>query len=297
MTASTLYQSKSKYILGRFMVYSILTICSIICIIPIILVISASLSEDVAISKYGFTLLPKVFSTYAYRYILSDPSQILKAYGVTAFVTLAGTVISLLISSCLAYVLSRKDFAYRGKISFVIFFTMLFNGGLVPNYMLVTQFLHLKNSIWSLILPYLVVPWFVLLLRTYYADIPESLIESGKIEGAGEIRILFSIVLPLSLPAMATVGLFILLMYWNDWYLALLYVDKSNLFPLQYLLYNVMQNLSAIKANPMHGMEIKLPGENTRMAIAVLASGPILFAFMFVQRFFVEGLKVGAIKG
>lgn len=297
MATGSLFQSKGKYIFGRIVIHTILILCSIICIIPIILVISASFSEEMAISKYGFTLLPKVFSTYAYKYILSDPSQILNAYSITFLVTIVGTIISLAISSSLAYVLSRKDFVYRGKVSFIIFFTMLFNGGLVPNYMLVTQGLHLKNSIWALMLPYLIVPWFVLLLRTYFSDIPESLIESGKIEGAGEIRVLFSIVLPLSLPAMATVGLFIILMYWNDWYLALLYVDKSRMFPLQYLLYNIMQNLNAIKANPMRGMEVKLPGENTRMAIAVLATGPILFAFMFVQRFFVEGLKVGAIKG
>lgn len=287
-----------NYALGqRIAIHAILIGLAIVCIIPLLLVLSASFSDEAAIGQYGYTLWPRSFSLFAYTYILSDPTQIVGAYGVTLFVTAVGTAVSLLISSCLAYVLSRKDFAYGRKFSFFVYFTMLFNGGLVPSYMLVTQVLGLKNSVWALILPYVIIPWFVLLLRTYFAEIPESLVESAKLEGAGEFRILSSIVLPLSLPAMATVGLFIILMYWNDWYLALLYVDESEKFPLQYLLYNIMQNLAAIRANPMPGMEIKLPGENTRMAIAVLATGPILFVFMFVQRFFIAGLKVGAIKG
>jgi len=288
---------KSYPVWQRAIIHLFLIALAVACIIPLLLVLSASFSDEAAIGKYGYTLLPKAFSTIAYQYILSDPTQIVTAYGITIFVTAVGTIVSLLLSSCMAYVLSRSDFAYRNKFSFFIYFTMLFNGGLVPSYMLVTQVLDLKNSVWALILPYVIVPWFVLLLRTYFADIPESLIESAKLEGAGEFRILFTIILPLSLPAIATVGLFIILMYWNDWYLALLYVDEGKKFPLQYLLYNIMQNLSVIKANPVPGMAVRLPGENTRMAIAVLATGPILFAFVFVQRYFIAGLKVGAIKG
>ncbi|MFC3798684.1 carbohydrate ABC transporter permease [Cohnella sp. GCM10012308] len=282
---------------GRGFVHLTLLLLAVVCIVPLLLVVSASFSDETAIAEYGYTIIPKSISMYAYRYILSNPSQIFSAYEVTIIVTIVGTALSLLISSCLAYALSRRDFAYRRGFAFFIYFTMLFNGGLVPSYMLVTQTLHLKNSLGSLILPYLIVPWFVLLLRTYFSEIPEPLLESAKLEGAGELRILWNIVLPLSLPAIATVGLFIILMYWNDWYLALLYLDDSHKFPLQYLLYTIMQNLSAIKANPMPGMAIHLPGENTRMAIAVLATGPILFVFLFVQRYFVAGLKVGAVKG
>lgn len=288
---------KSNVKWQRAIVHVLLVGLAALCVVPLLLVLSASVSDEAAIGKYGYTLLPKAFSTLAYRYILSDPTQIVTSYGVTVFVTAVGAAVSLIVSSCLAYALSRRDFAYRGRFSFFIYFTMLFNGGLVPSYMLVTQALGLKNSVWALILPYVVIPWFVLLLRTYFAEIPESLIESAKLEGAGELRILFAVVLPLSLPAMATVGLFIILMYWNDWYLALLFLDDSKKFPLQYLLYNIMQNLSAIRANPLPGMAVRVPGENTRMAIAVLATGPILFAFPFVQRYFVAGLKVGAIKG
>ncbi|OCT10762.1 sugar ABC transporter permease [Paenibacillus pectinilyticus] len=283
-------------IVQRTVVNGILLIVSILCIIPLLLVVSASFSDETAISEYGYRLIPKVWSLFAYKYVLSEPKQILQAYGVTALVTSIGTVISLLVSSLLAYTLSRQSFVLRKPLSFYVFFTMLFNGGIVPTYILVTQYLHLKNSIWALIIPYIVIPWFVLLLRSYFTQIPESLIESAKMEGAEELRIFFQIVIPLSLPAMATIGLFIILMYWNDWYLALMYVDTPRIYPLQYLLYSIMENINAISANPQT-MGIALPGQTARMAIAVLATGPILFAFMFVQRFFVRGLTVGAVKG
>ncbi|NOU62507.1 ABC transporter permease subunit [Paenibacillus sp. LMG 31461] len=289
-------QIHNAEIVQRFIVNGILILVSILCLIPLLLVLSASLSDETAISEYGYTLIPKVWSLFAYKYVLSEPTQIMQAYGVTALVTLLGTAISLLVSSLLAYTLSRQSFVLRKPLSFYVFFTMLFNGGIVPTYILVTQYLHLKNSIWALIIPYIVIPWFVLLLRSYFTQIPESLIESAKIEGAEELRIFFQIVIPLSLPAMATIGLFIILMYWNDWYLALMYVDTPKIYPLQYLLYSIMENINAISANPQT-MGIALPGQTARMAIAVLATGPILFAFMFVQRFFVRGLTVGAVKG
>lgn len=228
----------------KFAIHVFFVIMAIVCLVPLILVISASFSEETSIAEYGYTLFPKHFTTFAYRYLLADPTQIVRAYGVTLFVTVAGTLVSLFVSTCLAYTISRKDFKFRDAFSFYIFFTMLFNGGLVPTYLIMTKMLHLGDSVWALIVPYLVSPFFVLLLRTYFSEIPDSLIESAKIEGAGELRIYFSIVLPLSLPALATVGLFIVLMYWNDWFLALLYVSgKPDLYPLQYLLYAVMENL------------------------------------------------------
>ena len=251
------------------------------------------------IIEKGYSIFPRNFTLLAYKYIMADPTQISRAYAVTIIVTLTGTVLSLVISSCLAYVLSRKDFPHRGHISLYLFFTMLFNGGLVPSYIIVAQVLNLKDNIFALILPYLIVPFYVLLLRTYFSEIPFSLVESAKIEGASEINILFRIILPLSLPAIATVGLFIVLQYWNDWWLALLYIDNANLNPLQYMLYLVMQNLNAMRLSPLQGQisTAALPGENARMAMAVLAIGPIIFAFMFVQKYFVSGLTVGAVKG
>lgn len=291
-------KNRNGSVIGNILINIFMILTSIGCIIPFLIVISASFTDERSIIENGYFIYPRVFSILAYRYILGDPTQILQAYGVTIFITAAGTILSLLVSSCFAYVLSRKDFPYRGKMSLFLFITMLFNGGLVPTYILVAQVLHLKNTLLSLILPYLIIPFFVLLLRTYFSEIPFSLIESAKIEGANEMIILFKVVIPLSLPAIATVGLFIVLMYWNDWWLALLYIDDSKLNPLQYLLYLIMQNLNAMRLVPQQGMiKQQLPGENARMAMAVLAIGPIIFAFMFVQKYFVSGLTVGAIKG
>jgi len=290
---------KDGSIVSKVLINLFLTVFSVCCLIPFMIVISSSFTQEQMIIENGYSIFPRQFTLLAYKYILTDPGQIARAYGVTIMVTVAGTIISLVISSCLAYVLSRKDFAHRGKLSLYLFFTMLFNGGLVPSYIIVAQVLHLKDNILALILPYLIVPFYVFLLRTYFSDIPFSLVESAKIEGAGELEILFKIILPLSLPAMATVGLFIVLQYWNDWWLALLYIDDANLNPLQYMLYLIMQNLNAMRLSPLQGQisTAALPGENARMAMAVLAIGPIIFAFMFVQKYFISGLTVGAVKG
>ncbi len=298
MAGSSVGYKSTRSMVSRALLNLFLSLMAIGCIIPFLIVISSSLTDERSLIIDGYSIIPRKFSTLAYEFIASDPTQIMKAYGVTVMVTVIGTCLSLLVSSCLAYALSRRDFPYRRKISLFIFITMLFNGGLVPTYILVAQVLRLKDTIWALILPYLIVPFFVLLLRTYFSEIPFSLIESAKIEGAGEFTILFKVVLPLSLPAMATVGLFIVLQYWNDWYQALLYITDASLNPLQYLLYLIMQNLDAIRLNSMQVMITQeLPGENVRMAMAVLAMGPIIFAFMFVQKYFVSGLTIGAIKG
>lgn len=291
-------KNRNGSIAANVLINIFLTLFSICCLVPFIIVISSSFTDEQMIIENGYSLFPRQFTLLAYRYILGDPTQIVRAYGVTILVTVVGTILSLILSSCLAYVLSRKDFPSRNKISLYLFFTMLFNGGLVPSYIITAQVLHLKDTVLALILPYLIIPFYVLLLRTYFSEILFSLVESAKIEGAGELNVLFSIILPLSLPAMATVGLFIILQYWNDWWLALLYIDNADLNPLQYLLYLIMQNLNAIKLSPMQGqLTTVLPGENARMAMAVLAIGPIIFAFMFVQKYFVSGLTVGAIKG
>jgi len=212
-------------------------------------------------------------------------------------VTLVGSSLGLLIMAMLAFALARRDFKFRKPLSFYVFFTMLFNGGLVPWYILITQYLHLKNTIFALILPYLVIPWFVLLLRTYFAGLPTELFEAAKIDGASEWRIFYKIAIPLSTPALATVGLFSMLQYWNDWWLALLFIDDKKLYPLQYLLYTIQSNIDAISQNPEMNMGIIIPTQGVRMAMAVLAIGPIVFAFLFVQRYFVRGITLGGIKG
>ena len=285
--------------LPKLLLHAVLLAFSLFCLIPLIVVISASFSDEVALQKQGFGLLPAEFSTLAYRYIFSDPAQILQAYAVTTFVTVAGTAGSLLVMALLGYVLSRRDFAFRKGLSFFIFFTVLFNGGLVPFYILISQYLHLRDNILALILPYMVVPWLVLLLRAYFVGLPFELVEAAKIDGAGEWLIFFRIVLPLSVPALATVGLLCALRYWNDWWLALLFIDKRvDLYPLQYLLYIFMANISALAAsNSPFAANIQLPAQSARMAMAVLAIGPIGLVFLFVQRYLIRGITLGGVKG
>ena len=288
------YRAQARW--ARLIIHVVLASLSILFLLPLVLVISASLSDENAIGKFGYTLLPQQFSTFAYHYILQDPSQIVQAYGISILVTGVGSGLSLLVMSLLAYPLSRRDFGLRRPLSFYVFFTMLFNGGLVPFYILVTQYLHLQDNLLALILPYLVVPWFVLLLRTYFASLPPELIEAAKIDGAGEWRIFFRVVAPLSTPALATVGLFSMLLYWNDWWLGLLFINDTHLVPLQYLLYKLMTNISTLAANSQT-TGVAIPAQSVRMAMAVLAIGPIAFAFLFVQRYFIRGITLGGLKG
>ena len=214
----------------------------------------------------------------------------------TVFVTAVGTAGGLLISSLLAYALSRQDYKFRGPLSFFVFFTLLFNGGMVPFYIVVTRYLGLKDNILALILPYMVTAWYVLILRTSFAQLPKDLLDAGRIDGAGEWRIFFQIVVPLSKPVLATIGLFFILRYWNDWFLALLFIDSGALYPLQYLLYVLMTNITFLASNPQT-TGIAIPVQSARMAMAVLAFGPALFAFLLLQKYFVRGITIGGLKG
>jgi putative aldouronate transport system permease protein len=282
--------------LGRLAIHAALVALSIAFLVPLLLVIAASLSDEAALSKYGYSLLPQQFTTFAYRYIFQDPGQLARAYGVTVVVTVVGSSLSLLVMALLAYPLARRDFGPRKPLSFYVFFPLIFNGGLVPFYILVTQYLHLRDTLLALILPYLVVPWYVLLLRTYFAALPSELIEAAKIDGAGEWRVFFRIVAPLSTPALATVGLFSVLLYWNDWWMGLLFIDNQNLMPLQLLLYNIMTNIDVLASNAQT-TGVPIPSLSVRMAMAVLAIGPIAFAYLFVQRYFIRGITLGGLKG
>lgn len=282
--------------LGRFAVHAVLTLVGLTCLIPLILVVSISLSDELRLAKEGYKLLPVGFTSFAYEYILQQPGQILRAYGVTAFVTAFGTIAGLLVCSLLAWPLARKDFRLRGPLSFYVFFTLLFNGGMVPFYILVTRYLGLKDNIFVLILPYMVTAWYVLIIRTSFSQLPTELLDAARIDGAGEWRIFFQIVVPLSKPVLATIGLFFVLRYWNDWFLALLFIDNSSMYPLQYLLYVLMANINFMAANPQTtGMPI--PTLSARMAMAVLAFGPALFSFLLLQKYFVRGITIGGLKG
>jgi putative aldouronate transport system permease protein len=298
-------KSRSHYRLGQsisqIIVNTVMMVLSILFLVPMILVISSSLTDEKSLSINGYNLIPSKFSLAAYQYIIADPYRILSAYTVTITVTVVGTVLGLLLMSLLAYALSRRDFEWRKPISFVVFFTMLFNGGLVPTYYMVTQVYHLKNTLPVLILPYLVVPWYIFILRTFFSTLPHELIEAARIDGAGEWRIFFQLVLPLSTPVLATVGLFCVLMYWNDWWLPLLYISDPKLYPLQYLLYSIMNNVQFLTSSAAQNSGllrgVVVPTETLRMAMVVVAMGPIAIVFLALQRYFVRGMLIGSIKG
>lgn len=289
-------RQRSRTDLTRLLIHFAFVLLSAAFIFPLLLVLSASFTDENALVTNGYTLVPTKFSAFAYQYILQDPAQLAQSYGVSILVTVVGSLVSVFVMALLAYPLSRRDFWLRKPLSFYVFFTMLFNAGVVPLYIFVTDFLHLQDTLFILILPYLVVPWFVLLLRTFFARLPMELLEAGKIDGAGEWRTFFQIVLPLSTPSLATVGLFSMLLYWNDWWLSLLFIDNSKLFPLQYLLYRLITNIDAIAANSQMG-GIQLPTDSVRMAMAILAIGPIVLAFTFIQRYFISGITLGGVKG
>lgn len=281
---------------GLIAVHACLLALSFLFLLPLVLLISASLSSETDISTYGFRFVPHAVTFDAYKYVLQNPTQIFTAYAVTITVTLIGTCAGVLIMALLAYPLSRVDFSWRRPLSFVVFFTLLFSGGLVPLYILVTHYLQIQDTLWALILPYLVMPWYVFLLRAYFSGLPRELIDAAKVDGAGEWRIFFQIVVPLSRPALATVALFCALTYWNDWYLALLFINNPALEPLQYLLYQISTNIEVLQTSSQ-AFGVQIPALSAQMAIAVLAIGPITLAFLFVQKHFVSGVTLGAVKG
>lgn len=281
---------------GRWLVHGVLLLVGVACVVPMLLVLSISFSDERTLALQGYSLLPVGFTTFAYDYILQEPAQIIQAYLVTALVTVLGTAGGLLLCSLLAYPLSRQDYKLRGPLSFYVFFTLLFSGGMVPFYILMTRYLGMKDNILALILPYMVTAWYVLILRTSFAQLPVELLDAARIDGAGEWRIFFQIVLPLSKPVLATIGLFFILRYWNDWFLALLFIDKPTLYPLQYLLYVLMANINFLASNPQT-TGIPIPTQSARMAMAVLAFGPALFTFLLLQKYFVRGITIGGLKG
>ncbi len=277
-------------------------ILAIACVFPFVFVTIISFTDEGTLARNGYRIIPEKWSLEAYRYVFKAGDQLLRSYGVTIAVTVIGTVLSMIMIALFAYAISRKSFKYRNFFSFFAFFTMLFNGGLVPTYIVVTQLLGLKDSIWGLILPLAVNAFYIMIMRTFFStSVPDAIIESGKIDGAGEFGIFFRLVLPLSLPGLATIGLFSTLGYWNDWFNALLYIDKPSLVPLQSMLMRIetsMQFILQNTSNPSMGVAVlqSLPQDTSRMAMVVLATGPIVFAYPFFQRYFIQGLTVGAVK-
>lgn len=279
----------------------IFIILAFLCLFPILLTLSISLSSTESIMQYGYRLIPAKFSVDAYKYIFGDPSTILNAYGVTIFNTVVGAAASVLVISHVAYPLSRSDFKLRLPITYYILFTMLFSGGQVAGYMVTTTMYHLQNTRWVMILPCLMSPWYMVVLRTFFkTGVPNAIIESGKLDGAGELRILWQLIFPIALPGIATIALFQVLMFWNEWNLPLLYITNPKLYNLQFLLQQMMQNIQMINESPEFAAQsagaAKLPTESARMALCFVAMGPILVTYPFFQKYFIQGLTVGSVK-
>lgn len=232
----------------------------------------------------------------AYQVIFAGDNQIVTSYGVSIFITVVGTALALTVSTSLAYSISNRRNRLSRPLGFFVYFTMIFSGGLVPFYLLVTQVLQLADNIWAVILPLVVQPFYIFIMVSFFRKIPQELIESSRIDGASEARIFVSVVLPISTPILATVGLFYALTYWNDWFMAMLFLSDETHFPLQLLLQNLIANLDAAQTIPRE-VTTPVPGYSIRMALTLLTIGPIVFVYPFVQRYFIKGLTLGATKG
>lgn len=282
----------------------IFIILALTCVIPVLLVLAISLSAEESITEYGYRFIPKIFSAEGYTFLFSQSTMILRSLGISLFVTIVGTVIGVLLTTLMGYVLSRPDYKLNGFLTMVVFIPMVFNGGLVSTYYVISQFLGLKDSVWALILPLSVSSFNVVVCRTFFkTTIPESLVESAKMDGANQLTIFSRIVLPISLPVLATIGLFLCFAYWNDWYQAMLYIDNSKLLPLQALLNQILTNIQMLATNAATigvsaaEMLANMPQESARMAIVVIIVLPIACAYPYFQKYFISGLTVGAVKG
>lgn len=280
--------------------YIVVTLFTVFCLLPFILIVSASLSSESEIMKTGFGLWPKGFSTAAYELIFASPRQIVGSYVVTILMTVFGTAIGLFVIAMTGYALQRRDFPWRNQIAFFIYFTTLFSAGLAPTFIWITRYLGLRGTYWAVFLQLLISPWLIILMKNFCRSIPYEVIESGKMDGAGDFNIFIRLVLPMLKPALATIGLFLALGYWNEWYLSSLYLGSTVEFkPLQYHLYNVINTAAALK-NSVAGANVPirdLPSNTLKMASAVVATGPIIMLYPFVQRYFVTGITIGAVKG
>ncbi|MGF6822060.1 putative aldouronate transport system permease protein [Microbacterium sp. ZKA21] len=280
--------------------YVWISLFALFCLLPFVLIVSASFSSESAIRTDGFGLWPKDFTFAAYELIFQSPRQILGAYAVTVTMTVLGTAIGLFVIAMTGYALYRQDFAFRNQISFFIYFTTLFSAGLAPTFLWVGRDLGLRGTYLAVFLQLLMTPWLIILMKNFMKTVPYEIVESGKIDGAGDFRIFAKLTLPMMKPALATIGLFLALAYWNEWYLSSLYLGSTVEFkPLQYYLYNVINTASALR-NSVAGANVSiadLPSNTLKMASAVVATGPILLFYPFVQKYFVSGITVGAVKG
>lgn len=279
----------------------ILILVSLCMILPLVLLFMSSITDENILIANGYSFFPAKFSASAYQYIMQNSATVFRAYGITIFVTIVGTAASIILASLMAYPLSLKDLPGRRVISFYVFFTMLFSGGLVPSYIMWTTTFGIRNTIWAYILPnFLLGAFNIILVRTFFTtSIPADLYEAAKIDGAGYMTIYWKIVLPLGKPILVTIGLFTGLTYWNDWTNGLYYINKSGMFSIQTLLNRMIQDIQALAANSTanSGALLQIPQVAIRMAIAFVAILPILVVYPFLQKYFASGIMLGAVKG
>ena len=279
--------------------YIVISIYALACIFPFLIIVGSSFTAETVIRQEGVKLIPKEFTMQAYEMVCMS-GTIWKSYLLTFALTAIGTTLGLSIIAMTGYALQRKDFPFRNVISFYIYFTSLFSAGLAPYYLLMTQTYKLKDSYLAVLLPLMMSPWLIILMKNFVKAIPHEITESGKIDGAGDMKIFVSLILPMLKPALATIGLFLALGYWNEWYQSSLFLsEKVSVYPLQYTLYKVVNKVNSLKST-VAGQYVDLsdlPSNGLKMANAILATGPVILIYPFVQRYFIGGITVGAVKG
>ncbi len=299
MTTGSKVRLGASDIIIRSIGYVLVTFYALACVFPFLIIIGTSFTNETVIRAEGVKLWPKEFTVKAYEMVIRG-GMIWKSYALTITLTACGTLVGLMIIAMTGYALQRKDFPLRNGISFYIYFTSLFSAGLAPYYLLMTKTYKLNDSYWAVFLPLLMSPWLIILMKNFVKAIPHEITESGKIDGAGDMKIFTALILPMLKPALATIGLFLALGYWNEWYQSSLFLSsRVAVKPLQFQLYKVVNEAQALK-NSVAGQYISLsevPTESLKMATAVMATGPIIFLYPFVQKYFIGGITVGAVKG
>ena len=293
-------KKKKTKIRGQVALHILFLLMTMAYIVPFLLVISVSFTDETALIVNGYTLIPSKFSTRAYEMVFNDPTQILNSYRTTIIFTAVATFLAVLIMGIMAYPMSRPGYRHNRFVSLFVLFTMLFSAGMVPSYLLIVKYLHLNNTIWVYILPGLVSAYNLIVIRTNYKSLPNELIESAKIDGAGELYICFEVVMPLCKPVLASIGFLFLVNKWNDWMNSMLYIKKPELYSLQYMLQKILQEAEFLRqmadAGTLNAGEV-FPTESYRYAMALVAAGPVLCVFPFFQKYFAKGMTLGGVKG
>ncbi|WP_256760743.1 carbohydrate ABC transporter permease [Cohnella sp. WQ 127256] len=285
-----------------FVFYLAIGLFAAMCVIPMWIALMASFTNELELIRNGYSLWVRSFDLTAYQLIFTGTTSVYRAYGVTVLTTIAGVILTVFLTSSFAYPLSVKSLKYRNKLTFFCYVTMVFNGGLVPTYILTTRFLHMQNSIWVLIIPAALNGFNVFLMKNYFATLPDALAESAKIDGASEVYIYFKIILPLSMPILATIGLFAAIGYWNEWFRVLLFISEQKLFTLQFLIMRLQQQAEFLNSSLSASARAALGGQmvptiGIRVATAMVSIGPIILLYPFLQKYFIKGLTIGAVKG